>query len=170
MTEPVPFGMNAVQVESALDMMEAVMNRLDESDIVIKSAAVADYRPVEAAQQKIKKKEQSLTVSLVKNPDILQAVGERKTHQIVVGFAAETERIDEYAMDKLNRKNCDLLVANDVTLPGAGFGTDTNIVRIYDKDGLIESLPLQSKTEVAFRLLELVHHKLSGAAVRKGAE
>jgi phosphopantothenoylcysteine decarboxylase/phosphopantothenate--cysteine ligase len=152
-TVPAPAGVQVVTVESAQDMFNEVIGRFDQTDIVIKAAAVADYRPIERAQQKIKKKADELTLTLVKNPDILHTIGQRKTGQFIVGFAAETERIDEHALDKLKRKNCDLLVANDVTQEGAGFGTDTNIVRLYDANGLIEILPVMSKQGVARELL-----------------
>ncbi|NOU95221.1 bifunctional phosphopantothenoylcysteine decarboxylase/phosphopantothenate--cysteine ligase CoaBC [Paenibacillus sp. LMG 31456] len=152
----VPNGVSVVHVESAQNMLEAVLERLPGSDIVIKAAAVADYRPVEKAVQKIKKNEQEMTLTLVKNQDILQTIGSMKKNQFIVGFAAETERIDEYAMGKLLKKNCDLLVANDVTQEGAGFGTDTNVVRIYDKNGLVRALPIMTKLGVARELLTLI--------------
>ncbi|MGG1514728.1 bifunctional phosphopantothenoylcysteine decarboxylase/phosphopantothenate--cysteine ligase CoaBC [Paenibacillus oryzisoli] len=158
---PAPAGVQLVRVQSALDMREAVLSRLDAQDVVVKAAAVADYRPAEAALQKIKKKADTLTLQLVKNPDILQEIGTLKTHQFVIGFAAETENLDAYAMDKLNRKNCDLIVGNDVSQDGAGFGTDTNIVRIYDRSGLVQALSLRSKSEVARELLQLAAQRLT---------
>jgi phosphopantothenoylcysteine decarboxylase/phosphopantothenate--cysteine ligase len=151
-----PKGMELISIESAADMLHAVMDKLPHMDIIIKAAAVADYRPVEISTQKIKKTEERLTVSLVKNIDILQTIGERKTHQFVVGFAAETEDLAAQAMSKLQRKNCDLLVANDVTQDGAGFGTDTNIIHIFDRGGLVEALPLMDKKAAAKRLLSLI--------------
>jgi phosphopantothenoylcysteine decarboxylase / phosphopantothenate---cysteine ligase len=158
---PAPSGVHVVPVESALQMLDAVLERLPEQDVVIKAAAVADYRPAEQAEQKIKKKEEEISLKLVKNPDILQALGERKKPgQIIVGFAAETNNVEAYAIDKLKRKKSDLLVANDVTMAGAGFGTDTNVVRIYDANGLVEALPLLSKREVGRRLLLLVKERL----------
>jgi phosphopantothenoylcysteine decarboxylase/phosphopantothenate--cysteine ligase len=162
---PAPDGVQLVRVESAQDMLDAVVERFDAADIVIKAAAVSDYRPVERAQQKIKKKSDEMTLRLIKNTDILQTLGERKKNQFIVGFAAETERIDEYAMDKLRRKKCDLIVANDVTQEGAGFGTDTNVVRIYAADGLIEVLPVMSKQGVARELLLRIVDRMG-----KGAE
>jgi phosphopantothenoylcysteine decarboxylase/phosphopantothenate--cysteine ligase len=162
---PAPAGVHIIKVESAQEMLEAVIQHFDDTDIVVKAAAVADYRPIERAEQKIKKKSAEMTLTLVKNPDILQMIGERKTKQFIVGFAAETERIDEFAMDKLKRKHCDLLVANDVTEEGAGFGTDTNVVRLYDTNGLIEKLPVMSKQGVARELLLRVAER-----IRKGAE
>ncbi|WP_409341076.1 bifunctional phosphopantothenoylcysteine decarboxylase/phosphopantothenate--cysteine ligase CoaBC [Paenibacillus sp. MBLB4367] len=159
----VPDRVKAVPVVSAQDMLKAVISRLDETDIIIKSAAVADYRPAVQAQQKIKKNEETMTLTLVKNEDILQTVGANRTHQFVVGFAAETAPTEQVVMDKLQRKNCDLLVVNDVSQEGAGFGSDTNIVNVYDKNGLLEAMPILSKSEVAERLLRLVANRLSGA-------
>jgi phosphopantothenoylcysteine decarboxylase/phosphopantothenate--cysteine ligase len=157
---PTPEGIEMVPVKSTQDMLEAVLARLEQTDVIFKAAAVADYRPAVKAEQKIKKNAETLTLELVKNPDILQEIGARKQKQFVVGFAAETNRLDEYAMDKLKRKNCDLLVANDVSQEGAGFGTDTNIVKVFDSNGLVEALPILSKAEVARRLLKLVADRL----------
>lgn len=160
---PRPEGVEFVPVVSALDMLSAVMERLNDVDIVIKAAAVADYRPAEASPVKIKKKDEEMTIRLVKNPDILQQIGERKTKQYVIGFAAETNDLEAIGLDKLRRKNCDLMVANDVTLEGAGFGTDTNIVTLLDKDGNVERLPILSKREVARHLLKLAAERLPSA-------
>jgi phosphopantothenoylcysteine decarboxylase/phosphopantothenate--cysteine ligase len=161
----VPEGVQLVPVQSALDMREAVLSRLGESQLIIKAAAVADYRPAVVAEQKIKKKADSLTLELIKNPDILQEIGTLKTKkQFVIGFAAETERLDEHAMDKLKRKNCDLIVGNDVSQEGAGFGGDTNVVRFYDQNGLVLALPIQSKWDVARKLLELAADRMAAAA------
>lgn len=162
---PVPEGVQLVRVQSALDMREAVLSRLAESQLIIKAAAVADYRPAVVAEQKIKKKADSLTLELIKNPDILQEIGTLKTKkQFVIGFAAETEALDEHAMDKLKRKNCDLIVGNDVSQEGAGFGGDTNVVRFYDQNGLVQALPIQSKWDVARKLLELAAERMPAAA------
>ncbi|KRE72362.1 bifunctional phosphopantothenoylcysteine decarboxylase/phosphopantothenate--cysteine ligase CoaBC [Paenibacillus sp. Soil750] len=161
----VPEGVQLVPVQSALDMREAVLSRLGESQLIIKAAAVADYRPAVVAEQKIKKKADSLTLELIKNPDILQEIGTLKTKkQFVIGFAAETEALDEHAMDKLKRKNCDLIVGNDVSQVGAGFGGDTNVVRFYDQNGLVQALPIQSKWDVARKLLELAAERMAAAA------
>lgn len=161
---PVPAGVELVPVQSALDMREAVLSRFEESHVVIKAAAVADYRSAVIADQKIKKKSDSMTLELIKNPDILQELGTLKKHQFVVGFAAETERLDEHALDKLKRKNCDLIVGNDVSQEGAGFSGDTNVVRIFDRNGLVEALPILSKKDVARRLLELTADRLPSKA------
>lgn len=167
---PVPERVHTVRVESANDMLQAVLERFDDTDIVIKAAAVADYRPERTENRKIKKKTETMSLTLVRNPDILKTIGERKTKQFVVGFAAETEDLERYANAKLREKNCDLLVANNVSQPGAGFAVDTNIVSIYDKNGLAVSLPLMSKRETAWRLLQIVAQRLqAGQSGRSGA-
>ncbi|HEY0827396.1 MAG TPA: bifunctional phosphopantothenoylcysteine decarboxylase/phosphopantothenate--cysteine ligase CoaBC [Bacilli bacterium] len=158
-----PQGITSIPVVSAEDMYQAVMKQFPEMDIIIKAAAVADYRPVTTSLSKMKKTSDSISLHLEKTTDILQALGERKTTQFIVGFAAETDDVEKNANDKLNRKKCDLLVANDVTLDGAGFGLDTNIVKIFDKNGLLESLPMMSKQAVARHLLELVVDRLPEA-------
>jgi len=135
-------------------MREAVLAAFPTVDIVIKAAAVADYRPEVVAEQKIKKHSTSMTVELTKNPDILAELGKIKTGQFLVGFAAETQELVANATDKLRRKNLDLLVANDVTLPGAGFESETNIVKLFARDGSIEELPQMSKGDLARLLLD----------------
>jgi phosphopantothenoylcysteine decarboxylase/phosphopantothenate--cysteine ligase len=155
-SESPPVGVRIVKAESAIEMFDAVMAAYDQTDLVIKAAAVADYRIAEISDRKIKKSSDTMTLNLVKNPDILQTLGERKTRQFTVGFAAETGDLARYAIDKLMRKKCDLLVANDVTEPGAGFAVDTNRISIFDRSGLVEQLPLLSKRGAADRLLEIV--------------
>ncbi len=152
----VPAGVKRVSVESALEMREAVLAAFPTVDIVIKAAAVADYRPEVVAEQKIKKNSVNLTVELTKNPDILAELGKIKTGQFLVGFAAETQELVTNATDKLRRKNLDMLVANDVTQPGAGFESETNIVKLFAKDGSIEELPQMSKQDLARLLLDRV--------------
>ena len=153
---PSGMGMELIPIESAHDMLNIVMSKLPQMDIIIKAAAVADYRAEEISPQKIKKSAERLTLTFVKNIDILQAIGAQKTHQFIVGFAAETENLEAHAMSKLQLKNCDLIVANDVTKAGAGFGTDTNIIQIYDRNGLVVALPLMDKKAAAKQLLTLV--------------
>ncbi|MEI2280594.1 bifunctional phosphopantothenoylcysteine decarboxylase/phosphopantothenate--cysteine ligase CoaBC [Paenibacillus polysaccharolyticus] len=157
-----PENVEIIPVQSAQDMYEAVSREWDGADIVIKAAAVADYRPKEVYMEKIKKKGDTLSLELVKNIDILETLGKRKNHQYLIGFAAETQSLEMYAREKLERKNCDLIVANDVTRSGAGFGTDTNAVHIYDRDGLVEELELMSKEEVAHRLLRIAAERIAG--------
>jgi len=152
-----PQGVNLIFVETAQQMYEKVMERFPRTDIVIKAAAVADYRPSKKAEQKIKKDEQNLIIELEKNPDILFELGKLKQpHQILVGFAAETENLNTHARQKLKKKNLDLLVANNVTLPGAGFSKDTNIAKIFYPDGEIIDLPLMEKKVMAHRILDAV--------------
>lgn len=156
-----PEGIPVIRVESAKEMHDAVMREFGDSDIVVKAAAVADYRPVNTASAKLKKQGETLTLELVKTTDILETLGQRKTTQFLIGFAAETEQVEAHATDKLRRKNCDLIVANNVTVPGAGFGTDTNAVQIYDAEGLVLNLPLMSKEDVAVRLLSLAADRMN---------
>lgn len=151
-----PPGVELVSVESAAQMYDAVLERFSRADVVVKSAAVADYRPMRAAGQKIKKQAGTLVLELEKNPDILAELGRKKEHQILVGFAAETEDLEDNARRKVAGKNLDLLVANDVTLPGAGFGTDTNIAKLVYPDGTVKPLPKMSKKDLAHRILDEV--------------
>lgn len=154
-----PSGVKIISVESAAQMREAVLSIYPEIDIVIKAAAVADYRPEVAANQKIKKAADTLTLVLAKNPDILAELGKLKTTQFLVGFAAETQELVAHATEKLRKKNLDMLVANDVTLRGAGFDADTNIVKILSKDGTVEELPQMSKTELGHVILDRIVSK-----------
>ena len=149
----VPVGVSCVPVCSAEEMRAAVLNQYGSVDIVVKAAAVADYRCKDRCDQKMKKRANELTLTLEKNPDILSELGKSKKQQILVGFAAETERLLAHAAEKLKNKNLDMIVANDVTSPGAGFDTDTNIVRILHADGRIEELDKMSKNMVAQQLL-----------------
>lgn len=155
-----PEGVTRVVVETAEEMMEAVLSRFEAADVVIKTAAVSDYRPAERSPRKIKKSDAPLTVTLVRNPDILAALGQRKGRRILVGFAAETDEPVEHALRKLREKGLDLIVVNDVTEPGAGFAVETNRVLIIDARGRVEELPLLSKREVADRLLDAVRELL----------
>lgn len=157
-----PAGIPVVQVQSAAEMYDAVLSRWEACDVVVKAAAVADYRPKNSADTKIKKAGDTMTLELVKNPDILETLGRSKRHQFLIGFAAETGETAFFAKDKLIRKNCDFIVANDVSAAGAGFGTETNIVSVYDRDGLALDLPVLSKPEVARRVLELAALRMQG--------
>lgn len=149
---PVPHGVQRISVMTAQEMHDVVLEKFSELDVVIKAAAVADYRPKENASQKIKKKGTSLLVELVPNPDILAELGKIKSKQILVGFAAETENLIENAQDKMRRKNVDMLVANDVTRQGSGFGSLTNIVSFLFPDGRRIDLPQMNKLAVARHL------------------
>ena len=153
----IPANVKGVKVETTNEMLEAVMEAYDKMDVVIKAAAVADYRPRDVADQKIKKKtDDALTVVMDKNPDILKELGARKTHQVLVGFAAETQNLLDNAREKIVKKNLDMIVANDVTATGAGFNTDTNIVKFLYPSGEVRSLEQMAKTEVANLLLDAV--------------
>jgi phosphopantothenoylcysteine decarboxylase / phosphopantothenate---cysteine ligase len=159
---PAPWGVQLVQVESAWDMHEAVMDRAAACDVVIKAAAVADYRPETRADEKMKKNAAHLQLSLVKNVDILAELGEKKAAgQLLVGFAAETTAVREHALSKLQAKNLDLIVANDVSAVDAGFNVDTNRVRLLFRDGRDEELPLAGKDEVARQILERIGRMLT---------
>ena len=151
-----PWGVEIIPITSALEMREAVLERYASSSVVIKAAAVADYRPARRAVDKIKKTDQPETVELVRNPDILAELGANKGGQFLVGFAAETESLLKNAAKKLNGKNLDLIVANDVGQTGAGFNVDTNIVRLLFRDGRVEELPLMEKDDVANVILDRV--------------
>lgn len=152
---PVPAGVNVVPVTSTLSLYDCMMELCEKQDIIIQAAAPADYRVEHIAEQKIKKQSgEPFTLTLVENPDIAKAVGQRKRQgQILVGFAAETQNVLTNAQSKLAKKNLDLIVANDVTAEGAGFGVDTNIVTFVSKEGSIP-LPKMSKREVADRILD----------------
>ncbi len=161
-----PFGVEFIAVESAEQMHAAVMQFSTECDVIIKAAAVADYRPLLRAGQKMKKSSDTMNIELVKNPDILAELGRRKRQgQMLVGFAAETFNITENAAAKLASKNLDMIVANDVSLPGAGFDTDTNRVSIIYRDGRGEELPLMSKEAVAEAILQRVAVVISTESV-----
>ncbi len=152
----VPVGVRCVPIFSAEEMRSAVYDNLKGVDVVIKAAAVADYRPVDRSTQKMKKTADKLTLELEKNPDILAELGQQKEGRILVGFAAETERLLAHAAEKLQKKNLDLIVANDITREGAGFNVDTNIVRLLHANGRVEELELMSKAKVAQQLLNRV--------------
>jgi len=156
-----PCGVETVAVVSALQMRDAVMARVPEATVIIKAAAVADYRSADPARDKIKKgNSQSLELRLEKNPDILAELGRMKEDRFLVGFAAETADLLANARAKLQGKNLDLIVANDVTQAGAGFDVDTNIVRLLFRDGALEELPQMSKDEVANRILDRIVARL----------
>ena len=151
----IPANVKAIKVETTNEMLEACLESYDKVDIVIKAAAVADYRPRDVAEQKIKKKtDDALTVVMDKNPDILKTLGAKKTHQVLVGFAAETQNLLENARDKVVKKNLDMIVANDVTAVGAGFNADTNIVKFLFANGEVRSLEQMPKVDVANCILD----------------
>ena len=152
-----PVGVETVRVTSAEQMHGMVMARYAEATVILKAAAVADYRPARRAGQKVKKTvDEGLTLELVQNPDILAELGKIKGDRVLVGFAAETADLLKNAAQKVRAKDLDLVVANDITAEGAGFDSDTNIVHLLYPDGRDESLPQMSKEEVAHRVLDRV--------------
>jgi phosphopantothenoylcysteine decarboxylase/phosphopantothenate--cysteine ligase len=151
-----PAGVDRIDVRTAKEMYFAVLDRVGSVSVAILAAAVADYRPVEQHAEKIKKSDAALTISLEPTTDILADIAKNKGQKIVVGFAAETERVAENARKKLVAKNADLIVANDVTAEGAGFDQDTNIVTLFSRDGRDLALPKLNKSEVAQRILDEV--------------
>jgi phosphopantothenoylcysteine decarboxylase/phosphopantothenate--cysteine ligase len=148
-----PVGVEVIQVQTALQMRDAIVKASAKADALLMAAAVSDYRPKTAAKRKIKKELETLSIELVRNPDIL---GEAKGDFIRVGFAAESEDVVENARKKLVQKNLDLIVANDIAATDSGFGADTNRVIIIDRQGKVKRLPLLSKLEVAHRVLDRV--------------
>jgi phosphopantothenoylcysteine decarboxylase/phosphopantothenate--cysteine ligase len=151
-----PNGVTRIDVRTAEEMHRAVDAKFSEATIAIFAAAVADYRPAKAFDQKIKREKEPLTITLEPNADILGTVAKNKGKRLVVGFAAETERVAENARKKLTAKNADIIVANDVTAEGAGFDIDTNVVTLFSRDGRDVALPRMSKSEVAQRILDEV--------------
>lgn len=149
----VPIGVERIIVRSATEMKEAIDSHYGSADAVIMAAAVADYRVAEVADNKIKKQE-TMTLELVKNPDILASLGDRKQHQKLIGFAAETQDVITYGKEKVRKKNLDMLVANDVSKSNAGFDVDTNeVIFIYPGDQIV-NLPNMSKLDVAERIIQ----------------
>jgi phosphopantothenoylcysteine decarboxylase/phosphopantothenate--cysteine ligase len=157
-----PTGVRFMPVASARDMFKAALKEAEWADIIVKASAVADYRPLNPVTSKLKKikGQEKLTLELTENPDILFEIGRRKGERILVGFAAETSDLVKNARTKLKEKNLDLIVANDVTRPGAGFGTDTNIVLIVDQEGKAHRWPRMSKVEVAEKIFDRIQSLL----------
>ncbi len=148
-------GVRMVPITSACEMREAVMEALPQSDLVIKAAAVGDYRPAQFQDDKIKKHDEDMSISLVRNPDILAEIGEnRRDDQVICGFSMETRDLLENSTKKLKKKNCDVIVANNLKVKGAGFAGDTNVVTLLYRDGTVEPLELMEKDSVADILLE----------------
>ena len=159
-----PAGVRRVNVRSARDMYAAVLAEYENADAVIKAAAVADYRPAETAEHKIKKTDGPLTLTLTRNPDILYELGQKKRGQILVGFAAETQNVEAYAQEKLAKKNLDFIVANNVAEKDAGFGVLTNHVKIFFADGRAEDHPLMAKAALAGVILDHLEEALQKRA------
>ena len=152
-TVDAPANLKFIKVETAEQMREEVIEEFDSVDAVIMSAAVSDYRVKNIAPQKIKKDNDTLTLELVKNPDILKELGRRKKNQLLVGFAAETQNVIDYAKNKIVEKNLDFIVANDVSKEGAGFAVDTNIISIINRAGEIENFSQMPKSELAEKII-----------------
>ena len=152
-----PAGVRVIKVESAAEMAAAVRQEAVFADMVIMAAAVADYRPVQTAAQKIKKTSERLVLELEKTEDILAGLGQRKQPgQCLVGFAAETDGVIDYARDKLRRKNLDWIIANDVSRTDGGFEVDTNAVVMIAADGRLVELPTESKVSLAGKILAVL--------------
>ncbi|MCK4259203.1 MAG: bifunctional phosphopantothenoylcysteine decarboxylase/phosphopantothenate--cysteine ligase CoaBC [Halanaerobiales bacterium] len=149
-----PEGVQVIPIIRTQEMYDAILNEVDDANLIVKTAAVADYTPVTVAEQKMKKTEGDLTIRLTRTPDILAELGRRKKPgQVLVGFAAETQNLIENARSKLVRKNCDFIIANDISTPGAGFAGDTNQVSVVSETGE-EKLPMMSKEELAHQILD----------------
>lgn len=157
---PTPEGVTRIDVSSAAQMHQAVMENLEDTDIFIGCAAVADYRPERADQQKIKKNEEKLTLTFVKNPDILSDVAAAETPPFTVGFAAETQQVRQYAREKLTRKRIDMIAANDVSDPSIGFNSDDNALTVFWHDGE-KSLQRADKNQLASQLVALIAERFS---------
>lgn len=151
-----PSNVTLIPVESAQEMLDAVLKEFDTASIVIKTAAVADYKPKEVHNQKMKKQPGESTIVLERTTDILAELGNRKTNQLLIGFAAETNDVLHYAKGKLEKKNADYIIANDVTEAGSGFGTDTNSVVLVGKHDMEMHFPQLNKQELAHQLLQTI--------------
>lgn len=152
-----PKGMKVVDILTATQMYEAVLEHFDEADIIIKAAAVADYRPKEVSDNKIKKRDSDLSIELFRNTDILLELGKMKKNKVLVGFAAETKDLLENAKGKINRKNLDIIVANNISEAGAGFKGDTNIVSIIDSFGNTEKYDKMKKEDISDIILDKIY-------------
>jgi phosphopantothenoylcysteine decarboxylase/phosphopantothenate--cysteine ligase len=162
-----PAGVTVVPVVTAADVEREVLARFDEAHVVVMAAAVADFRPKVVAAEKIKKQGGAPEILLEPTPDILAGLGARKTHQVLVGFAAETERLSEHAAAKMAAKRVDLLVANDVSAPDAGFEVETNRAMLFDGSGSVTETPLLSKLSLAEVILDRVAVRLGRDTTRE---
>ncbi|HDS05612.1 MAG TPA: bifunctional phosphopantothenoylcysteine decarboxylase/phosphopantothenate--cysteine ligase CoaBC [Deltaproteobacteria bacterium] len=155
-TLTIPKVQKCIQVRSARQMHKAVIENYKKAKIIIKAAAVADYRPKECSKEKIKKTSKQMTIILEKNPDIIEEIGKNKGSRILVGFAMETQNLLANAKEKLKAKNMDFIIANNLCQEGAGFQTDTNVITIIDKKGKTENLSKMTKIEAADKILDRV--------------
>ena len=154
-----PLFVNVIPVTTARDMFEAVTDLSDQQDIIIKAAAVADYRPAQVSTEKVKKQDSDLSIPLVRTKDILATLGASKTHQFLCGFSMETQNMLENSRAKIAKKNLDMIVANNLKVAGAGFGTDTNVITLIAKD-FEKELPLMSKKEAAGCILNAILERM----------
>ncbi|PID00117.1 bifunctional phosphopantothenoylcysteine decarboxylase/phosphopantothenate--cysteine ligase CoaBC [Sporosarcina sp. P29] len=152
----VPTGVQVIHVESAAEMFDAVISQYDDASIVVKSAAVADYRPKSIHGQKMKKKDGDDVLELERTTDILKTLGKRKEHQLLIGFAAETTDVIAYGQKKLESKNLDYIIVNDVTDPSGGFGSDTNVVTLLSREGDAIPFSAMPKVQLAEQLFETI--------------
>ena len=153
---PTPYGVKTIKVESSGDMYKKVMSNLKDKDIVIKAAAVSDYKAKSKTSKKLKKSSDNISLELSRTKDILKEIGQHKNGAFIVGFAVETDNLIENSKKKLKSKKADLIVANDISLEGAGFGVDTNIVNIISSEGKTIELPLMSKADLGHKILDIV--------------
>lgn len=151
-----PTGINVISIVTAKEMYEEVINYFDESDIIIKAAAVADYTPSDYSKEKIKKSDKDLFISLKRTKDIAKEIGSIKNNKIIVGFAAESENVIENAKKKIVKKNFDFIVCNDISKSDIGFGSDSNIISIIDKDGIVNTYEKMLKSEVAKIIIDKI--------------
>lgn len=158
-----PVGVNRIDVKSAADMHQAVIERFNDNDIIIKTAAVSDYTPKVSYDKKLKKQPGDLAIEMVRTPDILKELGNKKTNQYLVGFAAETNDLLRYGKDKLKNKNLDMIVINDISQPNQGFNADTNAVTIMTKTGKERVIALQPKDVIANEILQLISEEVDRA-------
>jgi phosphopantothenoylcysteine decarboxylase/phosphopantothenate--cysteine ligase len=158
-----PMNVTTIRVRTAEEMADHVFQQMENADVIIKSAAVSDYRPQESQVHKIKKGKNELVLRLQQNKDILKALGRKKKHQVLVGFAAETKDLEKNATQKLVEKNLDIIAGNLVGSSDSGFESDSNTVTLFFKDGTRESLPTMEKLEVAHILLDRIIAKVLSA-------
>ncbi|MDA9762268.1 bifunctional 4'-phosphopantothenoylcysteine decarboxylase/phosphopantothenoylcysteine synthetase, partial [Desulfobacterales bacterium] len=151
-----PSDVTVIRIQTAAQMASVVFENFEEMDIIVKSAAVSDYRPRERTAEKMKKGKKEMVLNLVRNKDILAEIGQRKGDRFLVGFAAETEALDQNATKKLSKKNLDMIVGNIVKGEDAAFGSDTNRATLYYRDGTQEALPMMGKESLAHRLLDRI--------------
>ncbi|MCJ1656543.1 bifunctional phosphopantothenoylcysteine decarboxylase/phosphopantothenate--cysteine ligase CoaBC [Staphylococcus sp. NRL 16/872] len=151
-----PTGIQVIHIESAEEMFQAVTQRYAEQDIVVKAAAVSDYTPTQVLDQKMKKQEGDLSVTFKRTKDILKYLGEHKTHQYLVGFAAETQNVEKYAQDKLKRKNADVIISNNVGDQSIGFKSDDNELTMHFKNGEMHSIKKGKKVQLAQQILDIL--------------